>query len=130
MVLMRRDVAPMKGGTADRKKGWFAAGGLAGAILASSCCLGPFALLSLGISGAWISNLAALSPYQPLFVAITLLFIGLGFRQIYFKPKAVCAEGSYCSRPTSSIITKTVLWCAAALVMLAFTINWWAPLFY
>jgi hypothetical protein len=46
---------------ADRK-GVFAALGLAGAFLASACCILPLALVTLGISGAWIGNLTALEP--------------------------------------------------------------------
>lgn len=114
----------------DRRKTWFAAGGVIGAILASTCCIAPLVLLTLGISGAWISNLTALEPYKPYFAAVALVFIGLGFRQVYFKTKPACVAGSYCARPESSVITKTALWLATVLVALALTINWWAPLFY
>ncbi|WP_342634038.1 mercuric transporter MerT family protein [Mesorhizobium waimense] len=38
------------------------AGGLLGALAASSCCIVPLVLFSLGIGGAWISNLTALAP--------------------------------------------------------------------
>jgi mercuric ion transport protein len=118
------------GETEDRRKGWFAAGGVIGAILASSCCIAPLVLLTLGISGAWIGNLTALEPYKPYFAAVALVFIGLGFWQVYFKAKPACAEDSYCARPRSSVITKTALWLATALVVLALTIGWWAPFFY
>ena len=37
-----------------------------GQALASACCLGPLVLITLGVSGARISNLAALEPYRPL----------------------------------------------------------------
>ncbi|MFN4282318.1 MAG: mercuric transporter MerT family protein [Alphaproteobacteria bacterium] len=116
--------------TASRKQGWFAAGGVIGAVLASTCCIGPLALLALGVSGAWIGNLTALEPYKPYFAAIALVFIGLGFRQVYFRPKPACVDGSLCARPQSSRITKAALWSATVLVLLALTINWWAPLFY
>src|SRR5258708_16920370 len=46
-----------------------AAGGILGALAASSCCIVPLILFSLGIGGAWIGNLTALAPYKPLFVA-------------------------------------------------------------
>jgi len=46
-------------------RGALAAGGLA-AILASTCCLGPLVLITLGFSGAWIGNLTALEPYRPI----------------------------------------------------------------
>ena len=114
----------------DRKKTLFAAGGVIGAILASTCCIAPLVLLTLGISGAWISNLTALEPYKPYFAAVALVFIVLGFRQVYFKARPACAEGTYCAKPESSRITKTALCLATLLVILALTINWWAPLFY
>ena len=47
-------------------KGLFATLGLAGAFLASACCIVPLVLVTLGISGAWIGNLTALEPYKPL----------------------------------------------------------------
>jgi len=114
----------------DRRKGWFAAGGVIGAILASACCVAPLVLLTLGVSGAWIGTLTALAPYKPITIAITLVFIGLGFWHVYFKAKPACADGPYCARPESSRIAKSALWIATVLVVLAMTISWWAPLFY
>jgi mercuric ion transport protein len=115
---------------ADGKTGWLAAGGVIGAVLASTCCIVPLTLLTLGISGAWIGSLTALDPYKPIFAAAAIVFIGLGFRQVYAKPKAACVAGSYCDRPASSILTRTALWLSTAIVVLALTVDWWAPLFY
>lgn len=112
------------------RSSWLAAGGVAGAILASTCCVVPLALVTLGVSGAWIGNLTLLEPYKPVFIAMAAIFIGLGFWQVYFRPKPKCEDGSYCARPQSSLITQIVLWFAAALVILAATIDWWARLFY
>jgi mercuric ion transport protein len=114
----------------SRRRGWVAASGLAGAVLASSCCIVPLLLVTLGVSGAWIGNLTVLEPYKPWFAGVALVFVGLGFRQVYFKARAVCAEGSYCARPQSALVTKSALWAATALVLLALTINWWAPFLY
>jgi len=116
--------------TASRKPGWLAAGGLIGAVLASTCCIAPLALLMLGVSGAWIGTLTAFEPYKPYFAAAALVFIGFGFWQVYFRPRPACSDGSLCARPQSSRITKAALWSATVLVLLALTINWWAPLFY
>ena len=112
------------------KRGLLATGGVVGAILASACCVAPLLLLMLGVSGAWIGNLTALEPYKPLFATVALIFIGLGFWQVYFKTKPACDDGSYCARPESALITKAALWFSTVLVGLALTINWWAPLFY
>jgi mercuric ion transport protein len=118
------------GVTATRKEGWLAAAGLIGAILASSCCVLPLLFVTLGISGAWIGNLTALEPYKPYVAGVALVFIGLGFRQVYAKPAPACVDGSWCARPRSAGIAKTALWLATVVVLLALTINWWAPLFY
>ena len=109
---------------------WLAAGGVFGALLAASCCVVPLVLVTLGVSGAWIGNLTALEPYKPIFAAVALLCIGFGFWHVYFKAKAECAEASSCAVAPSRAITKTVLWLAAALTVIALTTDWWAPLFY
>ncbi len=112
------------------RRGWFAAGGLLGAVLASACCVGPLLLLGVGISGAWIGNLTALEPFKPLFAVGALGFTAAGFQQFYFRKPVVCGPSSYCARPASARITKTALWAALALVLAALTIDWWAPLVY
>ena len=45
-----------------RKMGLIAAGGVLGALAATSCCIIPLVLFTLGIGGAWIGNLKALAP--------------------------------------------------------------------
>jgi mercuric ion transport protein len=78
----------------------------------------PFALFLAGVSGAWIGNLTALEPYQPIFAAISLAFIGFGAWRVYRRPKLVCADG-YCATPRSGLIAKIGLWTAGVLVVLA-----------
>ena len=116
--------------TGDWKRGILAAGGVIGAILASTCCVVPLLFVTLGITGAWIGNLTALAPYKPFFAALALVFIGFGFRQAYFRVKPACSDESYCAKPQSAVITKAVLWLSTVVVLLALTINWWAPIFY
>jgi mercuric ion transport protein len=99
--------------------GLLAAGGIVAALGASSCCVVPLVLFMLGISGAWIGNLTALAPYQPLFVAAAVVFLAFGFVRVYRRPKAACAEGSYCARPASARLAKLGLWAATALIILA-----------
>lgn len=96
-----------------------AAGGILAALGAASCCVIPFLLFTLGISGAWISNLTALESYQPIFAAIAFACLGYGFYLVYRKPKAACAEGSYCASTSSNRIAKIGLWTAIILVIIA-----------
>lgn len=104
-------------------------GSIVGAVLASSCCIVPFALFALGVSGAWISNLTALAPYQPLFAAVTVAFLVGGFVLVYRKPKAACAGGSYCASPRSDRIAKIGLWGATVLVAAALVLPYVMRLF-
>jgi len=105
-----------------------ATGGILGALAASSCCILPLVLFSLGIGGAWIGNLTALAPYQPIFVAITLGFLGYGYWLVYRKPKIACADGSACARPLPNRIVKLALWFATALVAAAIAFPYVAPI--
>lgn len=108
----------------------FATGSAIGALIASSCCILPLVLLSLGISGTWIGSLTALEPYKPIFLAVTGLVLAAGFWHVYFKEKSVCEDESYCARPMSGVVIQSVLWIATVIALLSATINFWAPLFY
>src|SRR2546429_2129561 len=61
------------------RKVFVTVGSITAALAASSCCVIPLVLFTLGVSGAWIANLTALAPYQPIFVALTLTFLAWGF---------------------------------------------------
>ena len=104
-------------------------GGILGALGAASCCVAPFTLFTLGVSGAWIGNLTALERYQPLFAAVTLGFLGGGFYLVYRKPRVACAEGTYCATPRSGRVAKLGLWTATVLVVIALGFPRLAPLF-
>jgi mercuric ion transport protein len=105
-----------------------AAGGILGAIAASSCCIAPLVLFSLGISGAWIGNLTALAPYQPYFIAATLVCLGYGYWLAYRRKNIACAEGAACARPLPNHIVKTGLILATILVASAIAFDLFAPL--
>lgn len=72
----------------------------------------------MGVSGAWIGNLTALEPYQPIFAAVSLGFIGLGAWRLRRRAKPACAEG-YCATPRADRIARLGLWAAAILVVIA-----------
>jgi len=114
---------------AARKARLLSLGGMLAALGAASCCVIPFALFMLGISGAWIGNLTALGPYQPIFAGVAFTCLGYGFYLVYRKPKVACAEGSYCAQPTSGRIAKIGLWTATVLVIIALGFPQIAPLF-
>ena len=104
------------------------AGGVA-AILASTCCLGPLVLITLGFSGAWISNLTVLEPYKPFFIGAALVALFFAWRRIY-RTEAECKPGEVCALPQARRAYKVVFWVVALLVLTALTFPYIAPLFY
>lgn len=115
--------------TAQRKQALAAAGGLLGAVAASSCCILPLALFGLGVSGAWIGNFTQLAPYQPYFVAVAIGFLGYGYFLVYRSRKLACAPGDACARPVSSRLVKAGLVIATLLVVAALGFDFLAPVF-
>jgi copper chaperone CopZ len=69
------------------------------AILASSCCWLPLLLLALGVSGAGVAS--ALATYRPVFIAVTVLFLGSAFYFTY-RPKRKTAGGDCCAGQTAT----------------------------
>jgi len=104
------------------------AAGVLAAIGASVCCVGPLALLMLGIGGAWVSKLTAFEPLRPWFMAATVVFLGLAFRRLYFQPQ-VCAPGAACADPTVLKRQRLIFWVVAVALLALLSVPWLAPLF-
>ncbi len=105
---------------AARQAGWTgmaALGSVLGAVGASSCCVLPVALFTLGATGPWIGELTALSPYQPYLLAFSIAAIGLGILELRRRARIECA-GESCAAPRRRILAKAALSFAAALVIL------------
>ena len=105
-----------------------ALGGILGALAASSCCIVPLVLFSLGVGGAWVGNLTALAPYKPFFVIATAGVLGYGFYLVYWKPRRACANGAAYATLVPSRLVRTALWIATVLVAAAFAFDYVAPL--
>src|SRR5215475_11212574 len=113
----------------QRQQRLMAAGGLVGALAASSCCILPLVLFSLGVSGAGIGNFTLLAPYQPYFLAVTIGCLGYGYWLVYRSAKLACADGDACARPLPSRLVKTGLVLASLLAVAALGFDFLAPLF-
>lgn len=101
----------------QKKTVWPIFGGVAAAIGASLCCVGPLILLSIGISGAWISNLTALDPYRPIFIFVVFILFVIAGWQLY-QPLQKCKPGSVCAVPASNKYRKMIF-----VVLLIFSIS-------
>lgn len=109
-------------------RGALFAGGLA-AILASTCCLGPLILATLGVSGAWIGNLTVLEPYRPLFIGMALVALFFAWRRIFRRARA-CEPAEVCALPQVQTAYKVIFWIVSALVLIALAFPYLLPLFY
>lgn len=105
------------------------AGGAIAAIAASACCLGPLILISLGIGGAWISNLTLLDPFRPIFIVLALACMGLAYRRIYrANPSVDCQPGSLCAIPETNSTYRVLFWVVSLLVLVALVYPYALPL--
>lgn len=87
------------------------------ALVASLCCVGPFVLVTLGISGAWIGSLRAFEPYRPLFVLFSIGFLAAGFYRVYRKPQKVCEPWTLCAAPQTKKVGKVIIWVSTIIVV-------------
>lgn len=108
-------------------RGALLTGGLA-AILASTCCLGPLVLITLGISGAWISKLTLLEPYRPFFIGLAVVALWLAYRRLW-RP-AACAPGQVCALPAVKRGYQVLFGVVVVLVIVALASPLVAPWFY
>ncbi len=107
-------------------KGSLIAGILAG-ITASACCIGPLVLLTLGISGSWISNFSALEPLRPIFIGVTAIFLGLTFRTLYLAPQR-CDINTPCANPNYLRKQRIIFWIVTFAVIAIITFPWYGPI--
>lgn len=104
-------------------------GGIVAAFLSTLCCIVPLLLLTLGMGGAWMSNLTALEPYKPFFIIVACLFLWIAYLKI-FQAESDCEDGKSCAVPENNRKYKIVFWIAVVLILGSASISWWASLFY
>ena len=104
------------------------AGGLA-TLLASTCCLGPLVLITLGFSGAWIRKLSVLEPYQPIFIGAALVALFFAGKRIW-RPVAQCTPGELCALPRERRAYQILFVGVCALLLMALVAPLIAPWFY
>jgi len=86
-------------------------------------------LIAIGLSGAWIGNLAKLEPYRPIFIGIALAAMFFGWRAIY-RPATECNPDDVCALPKTKRIYKVLFWMVAILALIALSFSYLPPFFY
>lgn len=89
-------------------------GAIGTALLASACCIGPVVLAGLGIGAVAVAQ--SFAPFRPLFLAITIVFLGLGFYFAYRQPKQRTCEREVCETPRIARWGRPLLWITTAVV--------------
>jgi len=99
-----------------------AAGGLAAAFGAASCCALPLLLGSLGLGSAWLVTVAwVAAPYRlTLLIAAIACLVASGWAFYWRRRVAACTPGVACGRPAVTTIVMGVLSLGAVLVVLGF----------
>lgn len=86
-------------------------------------------LITLGVSGAWISNLTLLEPYRPIFIGAAVMALFFAYRRIW-RPATSCEPGQVCALPQINRRYKALFWVVVALVIIALGFPLIAPWFY
>ncbi|MFL6602529.1 MAG: mercuric transporter MerT family protein [Steroidobacteraceae bacterium] len=95
---------------------WALVTGAAAALGASLCCVVPLALVSMGISGAWLASLTALEPYRPWFATSAVAALAFAGWRLY-GPASRCADERICGNPRVLRRRRRLLWIAIAVIM-------------
>lgn len=112
-------------------------GAITAAVLASLCCVGPLLFVTLGVGAGLASQF---EPLRPLFTAVTLVLLAIGFYTVYGRTPATSATpaaarapsmtGDQCALPARrGRRDRMVFWAAALLALLVLTFPQWSLLF-
>ena len=95
--------------------------GLVSALGASVCCVLPLALVTVGLGGAWVSQLRSLERFAPFFIGLAIAAFAYAFYRLYLKP-APCAPESSCGTQPARRAQRVAFWAtliaAKALILL------------
>ena len=91
---------------------------------ASICCIGPLFLLATGISGAWMSRLMIMEPFQPILIAVTIAFFALAGWKIFLAGKTQ-ASGPGCTVSAVSRRQKLTFSLAGIVALVLLTSEYW-----
>ncbi|WP_225709431.1 mercuric transporter MerT family protein [Bradyrhizobium cenepequi] len=96
-----------------------AVGSVIAAVAASSCCMLPLALFTLGASGAWIGTLVRLAPFQPYLISAAVACLGSGYWLVYRAGRITCARDQACKTSAAGRFVKGALVLSTVLIAFA-----------
>jgi mercuric ion transport protein len=127
--------APAATDVAAARRGLLASIGAVGAaFLASLCCVGPVLFVTLGVGAGLASRF---EPLRPLFTALTLGLLAVGFYVVYGRRRVTdageaagtaCAPDGSCAVPRNRTRDKALLWTATVVALVLLTFPQWSVL--
>ena len=123
MIDDTRNAAPERTPARDTGVLLLAAGGLAAAFGAASCCALPLLLGSLGLGSAWLVTVAWFAaPYRLALLVIAIVCLGSGGAVLLWRRRriAACAPGVSCGSPVITGLATSVLTLGVVLAVLGF----------
>lgn len=94
-------------------------------VLPLGCCVFPVALSFLGASG--LAFAAALTPYRPYFIGLTVISLAAAFYFTYRPQKGCEPDEAACAAPARRKFQVVVLWTVTALVVLLLIFPYLVP---
>ncbi len=89
----------------------FIAAGAISALGASTCCMLPLALVSVGLGGAWVASLRSLERFYPVFVSLAIAAFCYAFYRLYLKrARCVTDAETGCAVPVSRRGQRIAFW--------------------
>jgi mercuric ion transport protein len=86
-------------------------------------------VVTLGFAGSWAARMRSLEPLQPVFVALTVAFMGFAFHRLYVRPRK-CAPGEACELPAVLRRQRIAFWIVALAILLMAVFPLFADYFY
>ena len=119
--------------TGAERRGLAAACGAVGAaFLASLCCVGPLVFVAFGVGAGLASTF---EPLRPLFTALTVVLLAVGFYVVYGRRRGRAAEvggactlDGTCAVPRNRTRDRYLLWIATILALVFLTFPQWSLL--
>ena len=104
------------------------AAGAISALGASTCCVLPLVLVSLGVGGAWVAQLRELERFYYFFVALAIGAFGYAFYRLYLRP-VPCAPDAVCATPPIRRRQRIAFWTTLVLAKALVLSPFYAPYF-
>lgn len=90
-----------------------------------ACCAFPLAFAFLGAGS--LAFAVKLMPYRPYFIALTIIFLGIGFYFAYRPLNEECADGKACAKPESRKVPRIMLWTVTIFVFFVLALPYILP---